>query len=104
MTAGQLLASGGFGHIVPAPGGVCVSTGLFLGWEIFFFVVVDISLASLIQSLRLRFRVETLHKLEMSAEQHVKWGQSCWLQGLGVQQKSSQESGDFPHWGTSLPL
>lgn len=37
MAAGQLLASGGFGHTVPAPGGVCVSTGLFLGWEILFF-------------------------------------------------------------------
>lgn len=54
MAAGKLLASGDLDHIGTAPGGVCGTFKAFsrLG-DVGFFLVVDIRLVSLMQSLRL---------------------------------------------------
>lgn len=85
MAAGKLLASGALDHVGTTPGGVCGTFKAFprLG-NFFFFLVVDVRLTSLMQSLRLTPRVEMpVHgfaclnwRSKMSAERPMRWGQN----------------------------
>lgn len=100
MAAGQLLASGALDHVAPAAGGIYHIYKAFsrLG-DFVVVVVVDINLADLMQSLRLRSRVEMpVHGfacLNWRCQQSStwNWGKAAGCRSLGCSRLQGRKLG-----------